>query len=86
MARYKALTDNKSRKSGRGIANFARTQGWDAKKEEVLIDADTYLEMFNNILSMLNVEADLDKMIRETNARRNKIFAQIKKEAIRQYS
>ena len=85
-ARYKALTDSKSRESGRGIANFAMVQGWDAQKKEVLVDADIYLQMFNSILSMLNVEADLDIMIRETNARRSKIFAEIKKSAIRQYS
>jgi len=86
MARYKALTDNKSRQSGRGIANFARTQGWKPDAKEVLVTPETYQQMFNAILNMLNVENDLDQMIRETNKARSEILARIKKSAIRQYS
>ena len=85
-ARYKALTDSKSRESGRGIANFARVNGWKPTSSEVLIEPEKYQQMFNAILSMLNVEQDLDKMIRETNQRRSEILNEIKKSAIRQYS
>ena len=85
-ARYKALTDNRARESGRGIANFARTQGWSPDAKEVLVTPETYQQMFNAILNMLNVENDLDQMIRETNKARSEILAQIKKSLIRQYS
>lgn len=85
-ARYKALTDSKNRESGRGIANFARVNGWSPDAKEVLVTPETYQQMFNAILNMLNVENDLDQMIKETNQRRSEILKEINKSAIRQYS
>jgi len=96
-AKRHALSNLKGdRTTGVGFANFAGTPGlpgqkdnsqrWFPKEKEVLISPEKFLQLFNSALTMLNVEPDLDKMIKEVNARRKELLKEIRRSGIRQYS
>jgi hypothetical protein len=100
-SKFKALArDSRRRDSALGLGNYASTTGDPGGnrndksqalrpsqlQEQVLISPAKFQKLFNHALAMLNVEADLDTMIREVNARRTELLREIKADAIRQYS
>lgn len=66
----------------------AMNAGWNPRnmKGEVLISAADFEKLFMKSLEILNVEADLSRMIAETNAIRQQLLNEIKRSDIRQYS
>ena len=101
LSKNRALMQDKTRRdTAKGIANYASTAGDPGGKnkdnsqpfrpsmlqEQVLISPEKYLKLFNYALSMLNVEADLDALIRETNKNRAEVLKLIKDKPARQYS